>query len=817
MSARNDDREDRLNHLLAGYFDEVEAGAPVDRRQWLVRFPEFFDELSDFFGDTDAVEAIAAPLREVSRAVDEELALDWLTPSEHPEHLGRLGDYEVIGWLGRGGMGVVYKGADVSLNRSVAIKVLAPQWSADSGARKRFTREARATAAISHPHVITIYAVGEWHGRPYLVMEYVTGVSLQQRLNEVGPLELQEILRIGVQVASGLAAAHAQGLIHRDIKPSNIMLENELARVKLTDFGLARAVDDTHLTQNGTLAGTPSYMAPEQARGEPLDRRSDLFSLGSVLYAMCAGRAAFRGDSTVEVLRRVSDEQPTPIRNLNSEIPSWLIEIVERLHAKDPADRFHAAAEVGDVLERHLARLQDPSLPPVAHAWVRRRGLRARSVALLKRTGGRWLAAPLLVLAGALGTVAWTHWAVRGPAVVSPSSNQPAPVPSSFDSSRLKEEYRYDFRNEKYDYTWLRIEGSGILATLMKPERRGLRLAIPPKTQGRLLGIYTRFGVHGDFEITASFEVLAAEKPQAGKRVGPELYLRAVPDSENHMMSMARVVTANSDSPTILANIGQKIDGSPRYHGTSIDSSAREVKFRIVRAGSAVYYFVAEGAAGPFRQIYQTEFGTKDIDRVRIAALFDGSDHRLDLLWKDLTIRAEELPGWTGGGASTAVRFPIGIAAAGVSGFLCLVAGLWWRASAQRAQQQAAPEAKTLAAPTTEQPAAADSWDEDALLRLEERARAYAEMHPDVTTYLERPQFEFSLTGGNLHGPFVVWASVGKKTMRRLGNSWDEVREKLPRRIEGAYRDGKRNGTFRFRDRSGSVEVRRYRDGERVA
>ncbi len=207
-------------------------------------------------------------------------------------------------------MGVVFRGFDAALNRFVAIKLLAPQWSADALARRRFTREAQAAAAVSHPHVVTIHAVNEWRGRPYLVMEYINGSSLQHRIDERGPLELPEILRIGSQVAAGLAAAHAKGLIHRDIKPGNIMLENDLPRVKLTDFGLARAVDDAKLTQHGALAGTPQYMAPEQARGERMDRRADLFSLGSVLYAMCAGRPAFAGESTVEAIRRVCDETP---------------------------------------------------------------------------------------------------------------------------------------------------------------------------------------------------------------------------------------------------------------------------------------------------------------------------------------------------------------------------------------------------------------------------------------------------------------------------------------------------------------------------
>ena len=164
-----------------------------------------------------------------------------------------------------------------------------------------------------------------------------------------------------MQAAAGLAAAHAQGLVHRDIKPANILLENGVERVKLTDFGLARAVDDASLTQSGVIAGTPQYMAPEQARGEPVDPRADLFSLGSVLYAMCAGRPPFRADRRMAVLRRVCEDPHRPIREVNPDVPDWLEAIIDRLLAKDPADRFQTAAEVADLLERGLAHVQQPT------------------------------------------------------------------------------------------------------------------------------------------------------------------------------------------------------------------------------------------------------------------------------------------------------------------------------------------------------------------------------------------------------------------------------------------------------------------------
>src|SRR5205823_9727582 len=157
---------------------------------------------------------------------------------------------------------------------------------------------------------------------------------------------------------------HAQGLVHRDVKPANILLESGLERVKLTDFGLARAADDASLTQSGVLAGTPQYMAPEQARGESVDHRADLFSLGSVLYAMCSGRPPFRASATLAVLHRVCEDVPRPLVEINPEVPGWLADVIATLHAKDPTDRFRSAAEVAELPERGLAHLRQPERVP---------------------------------------------------------------------------------------------------------------------------------------------------------------------------------------------------------------------------------------------------------------------------------------------------------------------------------------------------------------------------------------------------------------------------------------------------------------------
>jgi serine/threonine protein kinase len=289
------------------------------------------------------------------------LDLDFLEPSEQADSMGRLGSYEINEVVGRGGMGIVLKGYDANLQRVVAVKVLAPELASNPTARKRFLREA---AAVNHPHVVTIHAVEETERLPFLVMELVDGQSLAQKIDGEGHLELKEILRIGMQIAEGLSAAHKQGLIHRDIKPSNILLENGVERVKITDFGLARAVDDIGITRTGEIAGTPQYMSPEQAQSEPVDQRSDLFSLGSVLYAMCTGRSPFRADNAMATLRRVCDDSPRPIREINPDIPAWLTEIIDKLLAKNPADRFQSGQEVAELLSQHLADIQHPNSSP---------------------------------------------------------------------------------------------------------------------------------------------------------------------------------------------------------------------------------------------------------------------------------------------------------------------------------------------------------------------------------------------------------------------------------------------------------------------
>ncbi len=295
----------------------------------------------------------------------ETMAKSLLSAASHPEMLGRIGRYDVERLIGSGGMGVVFKAYDTELNRPVAVKLLAPYLAGNGAARKRFAREARAAAAVVDDHVVPIHNVETEGEHPFLVMKYIGGGSLQQRLDREGPLEVCEVLWVGMQTAKGLAAAHAQGLIHRDVKPSNILLDEGVERALLTDFGLARAEDDACLTRSGFHPGTPHFMSPEQVRGETIDGRSDLFGLGCVLYALCTGHPPFRAETSYAVLRRITDTQPRPIRETNPDVPLWLEQIVMKLLAKSADNRFDSAAEVAELLEQCLAHVQQPTTTPL--------------------------------------------------------------------------------------------------------------------------------------------------------------------------------------------------------------------------------------------------------------------------------------------------------------------------------------------------------------------------------------------------------------------------------------------------------------------
>ncbi len=334
----------------AAFLDRACAGRPQLR--------ERVEELLHSHAEADTF--LQVPALEQLAAADQSLA--FLASPGEVDALGRLDHYEVLEVVGRGGAGVVLRARDTKLQRIVAIKALAPRLLASPAARARFVREAQAAAAIRDDHVVAIHAVADDGPVPYLVMEYISGITLEERLRHHRPLDLREVLRIGMQIAAGLAAAHAQGLVHRDIKPANILLENSVQRVKITDFGLAGLAGDGPHTKCKVLAGTPQYMSPEQARGEAGDFRSDLFSLGSVLYTLCARRPPFTAGTVTETLQRVCVDEPG-LLDTETEVPEWLGQAIRKLHAKNPGDRFASAQDVFDLMSAQLARLQQPALP----------------------------------------------------------------------------------------------------------------------------------------------------------------------------------------------------------------------------------------------------------------------------------------------------------------------------------------------------------------------------------------------------------------------------------------------------------------------
>ncbi|MHC4402214.1 MAG: serine/threonine-protein kinase, partial [Planctomycetota bacterium] len=263
-------------------------------------------------------------------------------------------------------------------------------------------------AAVSHEHVVPVFAVEEHLGLPYLVMEYIPGTSLEHYLRRHGPLDALAVVRVGLQVAQALAAAHAQGLVHRDIKPANILLDRGVDRIKVGDFGLARVPHEVNCTQSDTVAGTPQFMAPEQVRGETCSPPVDLFGLGALMYAMCTGTSPFRAETVFGVMQRVLERTPKSLREENPEVPAWLEQFIFRLLEKDPQDRFASAEEVARLLEKELAYLQNPTTAEKPdRSWVPHgpTSPRARGFASIARS---WLLVPLLT--ASLMAVGWVFW-----------------------------------------------------------------------------------------------------------------------------------------------------------------------------------------------------------------------------------------------------------------------------------------------------------------------------------------------------------------------------------------------------------------------
>jgi tetratricopeptide (TPR) repeat protein len=275
-----------------------------------------------------------------------------------------LGHYEILGPIGAGGMGEVFSAKDSTLGRKVAIKMLPLRLAGERDTLSRFTQEARSASALNHPNIVTIYEVGADDGTPYIVMEYIDGRDLRTLIHAGAP-PVSKILDVAAQIADGLAAAHERGIIHRDLKPENIMITRD-GFVKVLDFGLAKLVnpspDDEHTlqidmpgTNPGTILGTVGYMSPEQATGKRLDFRSDQFAFGAILHELCTGRPAFEGENAIDTLSAILHAEPPPIVKVNPRIPIQLCDIVKRLLAKDPNDRYNSTRD----LARELKMLRD--------------------------------------------------------------------------------------------------------------------------------------------------------------------------------------------------------------------------------------------------------------------------------------------------------------------------------------------------------------------------------------------------------------------------------------------------------------------------
>ncbi len=286
-------------------------------------------------------------------------------PPVEPEEVGKLGPYRIVKQLGQGGMGAVYLAFDTRLGRKLALKVMLPRFAADASAKERFLREARAAAQISHDNVVTVYEADERDGIPFIAMQFLQGYPLDQYLRKKGNPSISQILRIARETALGLAAAHHMGCVHRDIKPANLWLEAPNGRVKILDFGLARPVDtEAELTKSGAVVGTPAYMSPEQGRGLKVDHRTDLFSLGIVLYRLSTGKLPFNGPTTMAVLMALGMEEPSPVRELNQEVPDALAALIHQLLAKNPYDRPQTADEVA----KRVGAIAEELATPLAQA-----------------------------------------------------------------------------------------------------------------------------------------------------------------------------------------------------------------------------------------------------------------------------------------------------------------------------------------------------------------------------------------------------------------------------------------------------------------
>jgi WD40 repeat protein len=355
------DREQLLDEVITAYLKAVEAGQHPDPAAWLACHPDLADELAEFFAGQRSLDRVAAPLRGLvgPPPVDPALALT-LAPGEPPPTTPSLGtvryfgDYELLAEIARGGMGVVYRARQVSLNRVVALKMILAGQLASEADVQRFRTEAEAAANLDHPNIVPIYEVGEHEGQHYFSMKLVEGSSLSGRVAELVK-DPKSAARLVARVARAVHHAHQRGILHRDLKPANVLLDAG-GEPHVTDFGLAKKVEsESGVTQSGAIVGTPSYMAPEQARAEKqLTTGIDVYSLGAILYELLAGRPPFQAATPLDTLLQVLEREPVPPRSIHPRIDRDLETICLKCLRKEPERRYESAAALADDLERWL-------------------------------------------------------------------------------------------------------------------------------------------------------------------------------------------------------------------------------------------------------------------------------------------------------------------------------------------------------------------------------------------------------------------------------------------------------------------------------
>ncbi|MCE9603503.1 MAG: serine/threonine protein kinase [Planctomycetia bacterium] len=381
--------EERLERVLAEYLRQVEAGIEVDRQALIAAHPELADDLQSFFRNHDEIERLAKPLRRGSSSSGDDPTVGLVeTPNVEDHRVRYFGDYELLAEIARGGMGVVYKARQLSLNRLVALKMILAGQFASKADVDRFQQEAEHAANLDHPNIVPIYEIGVHEGRHYFSMKLIEGSNLRSELPR-----LQKDLTVGIRLMSEAARAvhhaHQRGVLHRDLKPNNILIDRD-GEPHITDFGLARRVEgDSDLTQSGAIVGTPSYMAPEQARGEKqLSTAADVYSLGAILYELLAGRPPFKAATPMETIVQVVSQDPerpsTTLHRIDRDLETTALKCLE----KDPRRRYDSAAALADDLDR----------------WLRGEPILARPVGRWERTA-RWCRRNPLI-AGLTATVA---------------------------------------------------------------------------------------------------------------------------------------------------------------------------------------------------------------------------------------------------------------------------------------------------------------------------------------------------------------------------------------------------------------------------